>query len=57
VAASATTLGGLYALALTGGIGEHHPEITDRICRRLDWLGVRIHQGTSRAGHATAPIA
>jgi acetate kinase len=39
VAALATTLGGIDALVFTGGIGEHQPEIRDRICRRLDWLG------------------
>ena len=40
VAALAVTLGGLDALVFTAGIGEHQPEIRDRIRERLDWIGV-----------------
>lgn len=40
VAALAVTLGGLDALVFTAGIGEHQPEIRDRICGRLRWMGV-----------------
>jgi acetate kinase len=42
VAAMAGTLGGLQCLVFTGGIGEHSAPIRQRICERLDWLGVRI---------------
>lgn len=40
VAALAVTLGGIDALVFTAGIGEHQPEIRDRICDRLRWIGV-----------------
>lgn len=35
-------LGGLDALAIGGGIGENAPAVRARICRSLDWLGVRL---------------
>ncbi|KGM35871.1 acetate/propionate family kinase [Inquilinus limosus] len=40
VASLSVTLGGLDALVFTAGIGEHQPEIRDRICDHLRWLGV-----------------
>jgi acetate kinase len=39
VAALAVTLGGLDALVFTAGIGEHQPEIRDRIRGHLGWMG------------------
>jgi acetate kinase len=36
----AAALGGIDALVLTGGMGEHAPEIRRRICEGLGWLGV-----------------
>jgi len=42
VAAMANTLGGLECLVFTGGIGEHSKEIRQRVCDRLQWLGVRM---------------
>jgi acetate kinase len=39
VAASATALGGLEAIAFTGGIGEHSALVRDRVCERLGFLG------------------
>jgi acetate kinase len=39
VAALAVTLGGVDALVFTAGIGEHQPEIRDRIRDRLRWIG------------------
>jgi acetate kinase len=35
-------LGGLDALVFTAGIGEHAPEIRERLCRGAEWLGVRL---------------
>jgi acetate kinase len=43
-------LGGLDGLVFTGGIGEHAPEIRDRICADLDWLGVALDAGANRKG-------
>jgi acetate kinase len=39
VAASAVALGGLDAIAFTGGIGEHSGLVRDRVCERLAFLG------------------
>jgi acetate kinase len=38
VAASATALGGLEAIAFTGGIGEHSTLVRGRVCERLRFL-------------------
>jgi acetate kinase len=42
IGALAADLGGLDALAFTGGIGENSPEARTVICRGLDHLGIRI---------------
>jgi len=39
VAASAAALGGLDAVAFTGGIGEHSALVRTRVCERLAFLG------------------
>ena len=39
VAASAAALGGLDAIAFTGGIGEHSALVRERVCQRLGFLG------------------
>jgi acetate kinase len=39
VAASAAALGGLDAVAFTGGIGEHSAIVRERVCERLRFLG------------------
>ena len=38
--AMAAVLGGVDAVAFSGGIGENAAPVRDRICRRLGWLGV-----------------
>ncbi|MFL5172541.1 MAG: acetate kinase, partial [Microvirga sp.] len=42
VAAMATALGGIDALAFTGGIGEHAAAVRRRICDRLGFLGIEL---------------
>jgi acetate kinase len=44
VAAMAAALGGLDALAFTGGIGEHSPEVRAAVCERLGFLGVELER-------------
>jgi acetate kinase len=39
VGAMATALGGLDALAFTGGVGQHSEHVRDEICGRLRFLG------------------
>jgi acetate kinase len=40
----AAVLGGLDTLIFSGGIGENAPEIRDRICRRLQFLGIELDE-------------
>ncbi|MGY3486524.1 acetate kinase [Bradyrhizobium sp. USDA 4011] len=61
VALMANTLAGLDGLVFTGGIGEHAPEIRQRICDRLSWLGVSIDaaanaQGAQRIAAKGSPV-
>jgi len=46
----AAALGGLDALAFTGGIGEHAAPIRERICRAAAWLGVEFDRATNATG-------
>ena len=49
IGAMAATIEGVDTIVLSGGIGEHSPTIRERICHRLDWLGVDMdaHRNTS----------
>ncbi|TIO49860.1 MAG: acetate/propionate family kinase [Mesorhizobium sp.] len=46
----AAALGGLDTLVFTAGIGEHAPQIRQRICEAAAWLGVALDDGLSRNG-------
>ncbi|RWG22912.1 MAG: acetate/propionate family kinase [Mesorhizobium sp.] len=46
----AAALGGLDTLVFTAGIGEHAPQIRQRICGSAAWLGVAIDDGLNRGG-------
>jgi acetate kinase len=51
IGAYAAALGGLDAVAFTGGIGEHSHTIRARICRGLDFLGLVLDDALNeRAG-------
>lgn len=43
-------LGGLDVLAFSGGIGERSPEIRERVCAQLAWLGIKLDPDANRAG-------
>jgi acetate kinase len=53
IGALTATLGGLDALVFTAGIGERSADIRERICARLDWLGVTLD---SEANAAHRPV-
>jgi acetate kinase len=53
IGAYAVVLAGLDALVFTGGIGEHSPQVRERICEKLDFLGIRIDPALNRSN---API-
>lgn len=38
-------LNGVDAVVFSGGIGENSPEIRERICAGMDWLGIQIDAG------------
>ena len=42
IGAYAATLGGLNRLVFSGGIGENAPQIRERICHGLDFLGIEL---------------
>jgi acetate kinase len=46
----AATLGGIDALVLTAGIGEHSAAIRARVCRDAAWLGVELDEQANAAG-------
>lgn len=52
IGAYAAVLGGLDALAFTGGIGENSPAVRAEICRTLDWLGIRLDPARNEASTA-----
>jgi len=46
-------LGGLDRLVFTGGIGANAPEIRERICEGLAYLGITLDPKANRAGAKT----
>jgi acetate kinase len=42
IGAYAAAMGGLNTIVFTGGIGENGPEVRERICQGLEFLGVEI---------------
>lgn len=48
--ALAAALQGLDALVFTAGVGEHAPEIRQRVCQRAAWLGVRLDTAANARG-------
>jgi len=49
VGAMAAALEGLDAIVFTGGIGENSPEVREKVCDRLGWLGVLFDIAANRA--------
>ena len=45
IAALAAALGGLDTLVFTGGIGERAAPVRWKICKKLDFIGIRLHPG------------
>jgi acetate kinase len=43
-------LSGLDAFVFTAGIGERAPDIRQRVCARLGWLGIALDEAANRAG-------
>lgn len=58
IGAYAATMGGVDAIAFTGGVGEHSALLRDRILQRLDFLGARLDPGLNRSASVdgTCPL-
>ena len=50
VGAYASVLGGLDAFVFTAGIGENSPPLRDALCRKLEWLGLKLEPQANAAG-------
>jgi len=48
IGALAAALGGVDMLAFTAGVGEHSAVLRRRICRELEWFGVRIDDAANQ---------
>jgi len=48
VGAYAAVMGGVDAIAFTGGIGEHSALVRHRVAQRLEFLGARLHEELNR---------
>ena len=57
VAAMASALGGLDALAFTGGVGEHSWRVRAAICGRLRFLGVAIDESANEQAAGEAAVS
>jgi len=49
VASAATAIGGIDALVFTAGIGEHSPQVRERVVKSLHWMGGRMHADANAA--------
>lgn len=47
IGAYAAALGGLDCVAFTGGIGEHTPQVRERILRDMDFLGIKYDENAN----------
>jgi acetate kinase len=57
VAAMAASMGGLDALAFTGGVGEHAPLVRSRACAGLEFLGVALDEALNAAARGDADVS
>lgn len=57
IGALAAKAGGIDALVFSGGIGEHAPQIRQRICAPLDFLGFSLDAVTNQANSSRISAA
>lgn len=56
IGAMAASAQGLDLLVMTGGIGEHSPQVRESVCALLGHLGVAIDTGANAAAHGDADL-
>jgi acetate kinase len=52
IGAYLAAMGGADSVVFTGGIGENSPEIRERICEGLEWLGIELDAARNAATSA-----
>jgi acetate kinase len=57
IAAMASALGGIDALAFTGGVGERSPEVREAAAAGMAFLGIEIEAGRNERGRGDAEIS
>ena len=57
IAAMTATMGGLDALAFTGGVGEHAPRVRADVCATLGFLGVAVDPARNAACDGEADLS
>jgi acetate kinase len=57
IGAMAATLGGIDALVFTAGVGEGSPEIRERVCEKLKYLGLELDRAANETCEPDADIA
>jgi acetate kinase len=57
IGAMAATLGGVDGLIFTAGVGENSPEIRERVCDNLGFLGLTLDRNANRECRSDADIA
>jgi len=57
IGAMAASAGGLDVLVMTGGIGEHVPEVRSAVVKGLRHLGLAIHKSANEAAGADADVS
>jgi acetate kinase len=57
IGALTASMGGLDGLVFTAGIGEHAPAIRERVCARLNWLGLVLDPAANGAGQGRISAA
>jgi acetate kinase len=55
IGAYLAVLGGADAVVFGGGIGENAPEIRERICRNMEWCGLKIDSHRNRTAVGLPP--
>lgn len=53
IASMAVALKGADLLVFTGGIGEHDPEVRERICQHLEWMDIRLNHRLNQENNRT----
>ena len=49
IGAYLAAMNGADAVVFTGGIGENSPEVRERICAGLQWIGIELHEELNRS--------